>query len=368
MWEILLESGVVGNLGNIVNAPLCFKAGPAARKILENEGLTPATIDAIAGAAGGPKWLVLAAMDKWLFGEWLQSRSRPLPLVGASIGSWRFAAVSQADPLAAIERLERLYIEQSYSAKPSYKEVTTTARQVLAELLGDHGVAQILTHPWARLHVVTALCKGWTGRDGLLPMMSGFGAATAINAFNRNALALFLERHVFADNRDGALPTQAFPGFATRMPALTEDNLIPSLLASGSIPFVMEAVTVPGQEGNYRDGGMVDYHMDLPLSTNGLVLMPHFSKLIVPGWLDKFVPWRKPCYLDNTLVIHPSDEWIATLPNQKIPDRNDFQTYKDDYATRTRNWRVVVERGQELADCLQERLQKQDWRRCLIPL
>lgn len=343
-----------------MKAPLHFKAGPAARKILENEGLTPNTIDAIAGAAGGPKWLVLAAIDKWLFGEWLEARSRPLPLVGASIGSWRFAAVSQADPVVAIEKLERLYIEQSYSQKPSYHEVTTTARRVVADLLGESGAAQILSHPWARLHVVTALCKGWTGHDGMLPMISGFGAATAVNTFHRNALSLFLERHVFCDSRGGHLSAQAFPGFATQLPALTEENLASSLLASGSIPFVMEAIHIPGKTGRYRDGGMVDYHMDLPLSTDGLVLMPHFSKLIVPGWLDKFVRWRKPRYLDNTLVIHPSDEWIASLPDAKIPDRGDFQTYRDDYETRVKNWRKVVARSEELSEFLAERMEKQD--------
>lgn len=351
-----------------MKAPLCFKAGPAARKIIENEGLTPDSFAAMAGAAGGPKWLVLAGIDKLLFGEWLKARSHPLPLVGASIGSWRFAAVSQADPVAAIERLEHLYIEQSYSAKPSYKEVTTAARQVLADLLGAHGAREILSHPWARLHIVTALCKGWAGRDGMLPLFSGFGAATVVNTFSRKALALFLERHVFADGREGRLPEQAFPGFATRLPALTEDNIASSLLASGSIPFVMEAVTVAGQEGNYRDGGMVDYHMDLPLSAEGLVLMPHFSKLIVPGWLDKFVPWRKPRFLNNALVIHPSDEWIASLPDTKIPDRSDFQRYRDDYHGRVKNWRKVVSRSEELADFLAERLDRQDWGEHIRPL
>lgn len=343
-----------------MNAPLCFKAGPAAKKIIAEKGLTPDLIDAIAGAAGGPKWLVLAAMDKLLFGEWLKSRIRPLPLVGASIGSWRFAAVSQADPVAAIERLERLYIEQSYSLKPSYFEVTQTARAVLAELLGKSGAREISEHPWARMHIVTALCKGWTGQDATLPMVSGFGLATAINGLNRKALGMFLHRHVFADARAGRLTNNAFPGFSTRFFCLDEINLADALLASGSIPFVMEAVSVAGSEGSYRDGGMVDYHMDLPLSEHGLVLMPHFSKLIVPGWLDKFAPWRRAQYLHNTLVIHPSDEWIATLPNQKIPDRNDFQNYRDDYQARIRDWRKVVERSTELADFLAERLEKQD--------
>ncbi len=352
-----------------MNSPLCFKAGPAAKKIIDENGISPDTIDAIAGAAGGPKWLVLAAMDKLLFGDWLKPRSRPLPLVGASIGSWRFAAVSHTDAVAAIERLERLYIEQSFSLKPSITEVTQTARLILRELLGESGAKEILAHPWARLHIVTALCRGWAGRDERLLMSTGFGIATAINTINRNALGVCLERHVFADSRPGRLEQAAFPGFSTRLADLNEANIADALLASGSIPFVMEAVSIVAEQSpKYRDGGMVDYHMDLPLSDDGLVLMPHFSKLIVPGWLDKFVPWRKPKFLDNTLVIHPSDEWIASLPNRKIPDRKDFHLYGEDYYARVRDWRTVVERSEELADFLAERLEKQDWDNFIMAL
>lgn len=348
--------------------PLCFRAGPGARQYIEQNGLDPQRIAAIAGAAGGPKWLVLAGMDKLLFGDWLCERREPLPLVGASIGSWRFAAAAQCDVPAAFDRLEQLYVEQSYSDKPSYRDVTATARKLVKELLGPSGARDVLQHGWARLHIVVARCKGWSGLDATLPMMTGFGAAALLNTVNRRALSLVLERQVFADPRIGQLPASAFPGFATRLPVLTEDNLASALLASGSIPFVMESVAIDGEAGRYRDGGMVDYHMDLPLSRDGLVLMPHFSKLIVPGWLDKFVPWRKPRYLDNTLVIHPSDEWVASLPNAKIPDRKDFQRYGGDHAARFRDWRMAAERSEELADCLAERLEKQDIEAFLEPL
>ena len=348
--------------------PLCFRAGPGARRHIERHGLDPQRISAIAGAAGGPKWLVLAGMDKLLFGKWLRERREPLPLVGASIGSWRFAAAAQRDVQAAFDRLEQLYVEQTYSDKPSYRDVTTTAIKLVKELLGPGGARDILEHTWARLHIVTARCKGWSGLDATLPMVAGFGAATLVNTVNRRALSLMLERQVFADPRPGKLPATVFPGFATRLPALTEANLPSALLASGSIPFVMEAVAIEGQAGRYRDGGMVDYHMDLPLGRDGLVLMPHFSRRIVPGWLDKFVPWRKPRYLNNTLVIHPSDEWIASLPNGKIPDRKDFQRYRGEDAARFRDWRMAAERSGELAECLAERLEKQDIEAFLQPL
>ena len=44
---------------------------------------------------------------------------------------------------------------------------------------------------------------------------------------------------------------------------LTPDNLRAALLASGSIPLLMEGVRIPGAPGVYRDGGSADYHLDL---------------------------------------------------------------------------------------------------------
>ncbi|WP_372758397.1 patatin-like phospholipase family protein [Litorivivens sp.] len=350
-----------------MSSPLRFRAGPKARRFIEQNGLHLQDIAALAGAAGGPKWLVLAGIDRML-ADWLGERKAPLPMVGASIGSWRFAALAQSNPKAAIDRLENLYIEQAYVGKPSYRQVTQTATRLVSDLLGATGVSDILEHPWARLHIVTALCRGWTGKDAVVPMGIGFGAAMALNTLRRPLLGAFLERHVFADPREGVLSLAAFPGFSTQLPELTAANLPSALLASGSIPFVMEAVKVQGQSGNYRDGGMVDYHMDLPLSNSGIVLMPHFSKLLIPGWLDKFVPWRKPRFLENTLVIHPSDEWIATLPNRKIPDRNDFEGYRNDDAGRFRDWRLVAQRSEELADFLAQRIQRQDIASMIEPL
>ncbi|MBB3046651.1 hypothetical protein FHR99_000887 [Litorivivens lipolytica] len=350
-----------------MRAPLQFKAGRAAIELIEREGLQPENVAAIAGAAGGPKWLVLAAMDKFLFGEWLKRREAPLPLVGSSIGSWRLAAVSTADPIAAINRLERLYVEQCYSGKPSLREVTDTATRLLDALLGEQGTKEILAHPWARLHVVTAACRGWTGLDKTLPMALGFAGALLLNTVKRDWLSVFLERHVFADPR-GGLAESAFPGFKTNILPLTDSNLQQSLLASGSIPFVLEAISMPGQAGRYRDGGLIDYHMDLPLSQEGVVLMPHFSKTLLPGWLDKYIGSRGMSNGANTLVIHPSDEWIATLPNQKIPDRTDFKSYRDDDVGRFRDWYNVAGRSQELADFLEERLLKQDLPDFIEPL
>ena len=79
--------------------------------------------------------------------------------------------------------------------------------------------------------------------------------------------------------------------------------------------------------GLYRDGGIIDYHHDLPHSDdNRLTLYPHFYDYIVPGWFDKKLKWRRPsaANVDRTILISPSRDFVAKLPNAKIPDRRDF--------------------------------------------
>jgi len=339
--------------------PLVFRAGANARKLLQQTGVSPESLGALAGAAGGPKWLVLSAIDRLLFGNWLPSRRAPLPLVGSSIGSWRFAAACQADPNDAITRLENLYIEQQFSDQPDIAEITAMGRHILNKTLGTAGAQHILQHPWARLHIVTAHCQGLTSTDRRFPLAAGFSAAFLANLLSRQRLGDHLHRHVFADHRN-ALGPEAFPDFKFKSLALTETNLHDALLASGSIPFVLQKVSVNGVD-SYRDGGLIDYHMDLPLSEDKIVLMPHFSKRVTTGWLDKGLPWRSPGSMSNHLLIHPSDDWIASLPDGKIPDRTDFKRYANDYSRRVQIWREVAQRSEELAECLANRIEKNDW-------
>lgn len=346
--------------------PLAFKAGPGALRQIEKHGVTPNTLHAIAGAAGGPKWLVLAGIDKWLFGEWLTDRSAPLPAIGSSIGSWRFAAASQPDAVSAIARLEQLYVEQAFSEKPDRTEITAMGQSILASVLGDAGADYILSHPWLRLHIITAHCQHLTASDHRLALTAGFSRASLSNLLSRERLGKHLHRHVFADPRN-PLPASTFAGFNHQTLALTSKNTKSALLASGSIPYVLNAITIDDNPG-YRDGGLIDYHIDLPITEDGLVFMPHFSRRFVSGWLDKTLPWRKPRFLDNYLVIHPTDEWIASLPDKKIPDRSDFKRYRHDYDQRVRVWREVAERSQELAYCLAERAARQDWLAHITPL
>jgi hypothetical protein len=46
----------------------------------------------------------------------------------------------------------------------------------------------------------------------------------------------------------------------------------------------------------------------------------------------------------------PSPEFVATLPGRKIPDRNDFYTYRGKDRERMADWRKAVEISRRLAD------------------
>jgi hypothetical protein len=82
------------------------------------------------------------------------------------------------------------------------------------------------------------------------------------------------------------------------------------------------------------------------------VLYPHFQKSIVPGWLDKFLKHRHRASvnLSNVIVLSPRAEWVATLPNAKLPDRTDFKFFGDDVRGRIAAWSRAVNESERLRD------------------
>ena len=133
---------------------------------------------------------------------------------------------------------------------------------------------------------------------------------------------------------------------------LRDDNVAAALHASGAIPFVLTGERdIPGAPpGQYWDGGIIDYHFDLgQYRGDGLILYPHFSASVIPGWFDKFLPWRQAAIheIDNLVLLCPSDAFIADLPMGKIPDRSDFTHLEHD--DRVRYWEQCVERSKALA-------------------
>jgi hypothetical protein len=354
---------------------LHIHAGPAALQHLKVQGLAPHDVKVIPGAAGGPKGLILGPMDRFLFGEWLATSQHTVHLVGASIGAWRMATACLHQSVAAFQRLEHDYIHQHYEltpgeSRPSAEQVSTEFGHNLALFYGGR-IAEVLSHPRYRLHVVTSHGRHVLSRESAWATPLGYAVAYLANAIYRPALGAFLERVVFSspapDGSPSALPfgTQ---DFKTLHFALNEPNFMAAVQASCSIPFVLQAVhDVPGgPTGAYWDGGITDYHLHLDYRTQpGLVLYPHFQKQVVPGWLDKALKHRHRAtpFLDRLVLLSPNPEWVASLPNGKLPDRTDFTRYGQDLNARVAVWQQCVSAAQQLADEWGEWLAKPDMSR-----
>jgi hypothetical protein len=321
---------------------------------VRERGLRAQDVDVMPGASGGAKWLAIGGLDRMLFGEFLQQpeRTRPLHLVGSSIGSWRMACLAQRDPVAALARGHHAYIyEQRYSPRPGAREVTEVLTRALDLLLGEHGVDEILAHPVFRLHVITAVGRGLASSDRRLLLAASLALAAAANAVSRRSLAIQFRRCVF-HNAGNPTPFAHWRDLPTEQVALTRDILRSVLLASGAIPLVLEGLRIPGAPaGVHWDGGVLDYHLDLDYGVgDGLVLYPHFYPHIIPGWFDKGLPWRR-ARADNfarVLMIAPSEAFVASLPGGKIPDRRDFHAFGD--AERMRRWQATLDASERLGD------------------
>lgn len=360
-----------------------IKLGARARVQIGRDGLKPTDITCIPAAAGGPKGLALIPLDQWLFGEWFahqeSSTARHHPtLIGASIGSWRMAAAAQTNPVAALAELSRTYIEDHvYEGNPSPAEVVKLIRLLAKSTFGAGGSG------WSQragvpLRVITTRAAGVLHHDS---SRGAFAKASFDNLLGRHRLARHMRRVVFTSGpaspvdvmlggggTEGSNP--GFDAFGVERAQLTGANAEDVLLASGSIPLICEPVKAIGSmpPGWYWDGGLIDYHLFYPYAKlDGLVLYPHFIDAIVPGWLDKFAPWRKQGvkgrggdWLANMILISPSREFLRTLPNGKLPDRNDFYKYGTDHARRIADWKRAVAECRRFADEAADWLSKPD--------
>jgi hypothetical protein len=251
------------------------------------------------------------------------------------------------------------YIAQDYPHEPGKRPRPETVSRMFGETLDARIGAEahsILSHPRHRLHVVTSRGRHILKREGPVATPLGYAGAFAANVLHRPAMGAFLERVLFSDART-PLPF-ALDDYRTRQVSLTPTNVAPSVLASCSIPFWLDAVhDIPdAPKGAYWDGGITDYHLHLDYRSlpDGLVLYPHIQSRVVPGWLDKMLPHRHraTAKLDPVVLLAPNPEWVRTvMPNGKLPDRGDFQAYGEHrVAERQRDWRRAVAESERLAD------------------
>jgi len=361
---------------NFPMSALTFHAGPLALARIRTHGLRAEDIAVVPAAAGGPKGLIFRSLDQWVFGEWFPSAPRERTLIGSSIGAWRMAAACQKDPVQAFERLGELYSGQRYtSTKPSQEQIDEVVQGLLNEFVRGHE-DDIVNHPHHRLHLLTVRGKRLLSAPGhRYAEMKGFAAAALHNLASRDRLAHLMDRVVIGDARGGgAWLRETFDGFATHFSPLSRQNLASGLLASGTLPMLMKPVRdiAGAPPGHYWDGGIIDYNLALPYARltqqepGSIVFYPHFSEYIVPGWLDKALPWRRAArgpnrgWLDNVLIVAPSSEFLSRLPRGKLIDRSDFKHYGLNHDARILAWKQAMDAGERLRDAFAAFVNKPD--------
>lgn len=323
-------------------------AGKRAYQRIREHGFRAQDVRAVLGASGGPKWFVLSHLDRELARNFLPRNPQSIQLAGSSIGAWRMACHASANPVAALQRLEDAYLQQRFAKGATPEQVSTQCEAMLQDVLGSDYRMQ----PNRPLNIITARCKGATADQRRLQQALAFAWVATGNLASRKTLRWHFDRHI-VQSEPGTLPVDHFHDFHTTVSKLTHSNVLAALMASGAIPLALAGVeNIPGcSTGVYRDGGMVDYHFDLPFNTpDGVVLYPHFAPMLKPGWFDKSLYWRRvnERHYQDVVLITPSPSFIEKLPHGKLPDRRDFQRMSDQ--DRIAHWRKAVSAGERLAE------------------
>ncbi len=331
---------------------LRYRAGPGALRILRECGLTAGTIGALAGSASGPKWLVLAGLDRALHESGLLQPAEERPLfVGASAGAWRMLALASRDAPRTHRKLLDGYVGMTFPRGVKPDEVSSAYRRMLGDVFPPEEVAHLAAHPELdlALHVVRArLGVGWSAAPRAAQMLS-LGAAGLFQTVSPVGVDLAFERILFHTRPEAYLPE-----FNGRQVELNRNNLLTVAVATGTVPIYMQPQRdLPdAPPGHYLDGGLADYHLRqrYVADDRGITLFPHFQQRIVPVWFDRTRRRRSPTEnaLDSVLQIYPSERFLADLPDGRPPDRDDFFRFADDPGERIRRWREAARSGDTL--------------------
>ncbi|PIE70312.1 MAG: hypothetical protein CSA22_08490 [Deltaproteobacteria bacterium] len=338
-----------------MSTDLIFLAGPRAFEKIGDRGLSPDDVDVVVGASGAAKWLVLHGLESAIFGTWFTGRQKPLHLFGTSIGAWKSAAAARQDPVQAFDDLAHAYIHQYYEGKITPAQVSREGNRILNSFLQLEQIDEVLNHPYCRLHLSAVRCRGLMASDLKLPLLGGLMQAWAINQVSRRLYQTQCCPTLFFDPRTPP-PFSRDDEFVGGKAALNRENLRQALLASGSIPFIMEGVrNIPGApDGTYRDGGLYHYHpaFDFLGGQDGIALYPHFYPDVTLGWFDKNRKSRMADgrILADTLLIAPSPAFVETLPLGRIPDRRDFTRMAGRDKERVAFWEQTVAMSKQLGD------------------
>lgn len=351
-------------------AALTIQAGTLAKQLIQKEGLQSHHVDMIPGAAGGPKGIGLMGLDQAIFGDFLQRAKQRRFLIGSSVGAWRFASLIAQGEKKGAEQLAELYINLPFHKGMKIAEIEKISREMLHGILGDQS-EKLVTHPDYHLTIIAAKAEHIFQSDHKLALYSSLLGIVGSNAISRNHLSKFMQRVISQPSDFPQFKIQD-DVFKTHYIHFNSDNVADWLMASGSIPGVTPAVKniADAPKGAYRDGGLIDYHIDLPFGSKGIVLYPHFADSITPGWFDKIFKSRKanPINQARTLLLSPSQSYLESLPLGRLPDRKDFVLKGLSNNERKRLWRQSVAESQRMGDEFLELVEKQNFADVMVDL
>ena len=331
---------------------LSIQAGPAAYAKIQRDGLRAEDITAVFGASGAAKWLSIYGLDSVIFNQWLAPAKQKIFLYGASVGAFKLAAAAQSDPAAAFKRLADSYIEQDYSGDFSRAAIARENRRIIDGLLPDKAITEVLDSNKYIFGCGAVQCVGLLGSESLMRQRLGMVRAAVQTALPRSGQLEFSRVICASEAARGLIkPT------AGQFVPLQGATFKQAIHASGSLPVYMNGVKGLDAQPDaiYRDGGLLDYHPvpeNLLSDEGGLVLYPHFYPYVVEQWFDKFYPWRRVSgeRLANVILVSPSDAFVQTLPQQRIPDRKDFKTYRRRDEQRISLWQRAAAQSFELGE------------------
>ena len=332
-----------------------IKAGKRAYDLIRAGGFSLDRIATYFGPAGGPRWLVASGFDLTLLREGLLGRRQPVWLVGASAGAWRFAAWLQPEAEKSYLALMEAYISASYGRKDTPATILRSLTAIVDRYIDDDALPFALACKPYRLAILTSRAEHLTASDLLWVQKTGFILGFLANALHPTLVHRFAERVVFYY---GVRPPDFClrKGFRGCFFPLNEVNFKAAVIASGAIPIAVAGVrdVFDAPNGVYRDGGLIDYHINQDYGTRsgGLTLFFHHQERIIPGWMDQKLKKRRPPdeFLDSVVMVYPSASFVESLPDGRIPDRGDFTTFIDDPVTRIANWRRTVELAAPLGE------------------
>lgn len=349
---------------------LNIRVGHQARELILKEGLQAHHVDTIPGAAGGPKGIGLTGLDQAIFGDFLSQAKQRRFLIGSSVGAWRFAGIVAQGEKKGPEKLAELYTHLPFHKKMKIADIEKISRDMLAGIL-ENKSQQLLDHPDYHLTIIAAKAEHLFQSDHKLALYSSLLGIVGSNAISRNYLNKFMQRVICQPSQFPQFQMQD-DAFKTHYIHFHQDNVSDWLMASGSIPGVTPAVRniVDAPQGAYRDGGLIDYHIDLPFQSKGLVLYPHFTDSITPGWFDKMFKSRKsnPENQSRTVLISPSQAYLNSLPLGRLPDRKDFVLKGLSEQQRIQTWKQSIAESQRLGDEFLELVEKQNFADVIQPL